>query len=75
MDYFKTETDAIAFYLLEMDGEDRVKKLQITQFLYHNKLAAVAWRSNLLVQIDLEHPFAEKAIAKLDEFFRRMTGI
>lgn len=76
MEYFKSEADRIIFCLLELDGETRQKKLNITKFLFFQKEAATIWRDNLIKVIDptfCDHPKASCALEELNSIYYQMT--
>lgn len=73
--YFKSKQHRYIFALIELDGENREKILEITNELYHNKEKAKIWRDKI---IKLIHPDvctiegADKAMAKINELYSRM---
>lgn len=74
--YFKTEAAKIIFYLVELDGEERMKRLNITRNHYYSKELARAWMSSIqrIVHPDVcDHPYAAKATHNLIELYKSMT--
>ena len=51
--YFKSKQHRYIFALIELDGENRAKILEITRELYHDKNNAKVWRDKIL---NLIHP-------------------
>lgn len=77
LDYFKSKEEELIFYLLELDGEKRNKKLNITKSCYYNKKDAKKWRNNIAKYLHpdkLSHPKAERATAKLNQLYFEMVG-
>ena len=74
-DYFKSEADRYIFCLLELSGEERMKKLKIYKSLYINKEAAKEWYTNIVKSI---HPDvckcqrATEAMAELTSIYKKM---
>ncbi len=74
--YFKSKQHRYIFALVELDGENRAKILEITRELYNDKDKAKIWRDKL---IKLIHPDncpiegSEKAMAKVNELYSRMV--
>lgn len=74
--YFISKQHRYVFALVELDGENRAKLLEITRELYHDKNKAKAWRDRI---IKLIHPDvcdidgAEKAMTKVNELYSRMV--
>ena len=74
--YFKSEQHRYIFALIELDGENRAKILDITNDLYNDKDKARSWRDKI---IKLIHPDVcsiegtEKAMAKVNELYSRMV--
>ena len=65
------------FYLTELDGEIRMKKLGITKSLFNNKNEAKVWRDKILKEIHPDinnHPKSTLAMAKLNEMYNSMVG-
>jgi hypothetical protein len=73
--YFKTESDKLIFYLLELDGEARQEKLKITQFHYRNKEYANRWRKDLARKLHpdvCKHKKSEEALKELNKIYKGM---
>lgn len=74
--YFKSKEHRYIFALIELDGENRAKILEITRELYDDKNSAKVWRDKILKLI---HPDictidgSDKAVAKLNELYARMV--
>lgn len=73
--YFTSTAAEYIFYLLELDGKDRLNKLNVTKRLYSNKKLAKSWRDKIAWEI---HPDkckisgANKAFAKLNQLYEGM---
>lgn len=75
--YFTSKSNEYIFYLTELDGEIRMKKLGITKSLFSNKNAAKAWRDKISKEIHPDinnHPKSTLAMAKLNEMYSSMVG-
>lgn len=73
--YFKGEAEKYIFYLLELDGKQRLDKLGINKLHYAKKEIASKWRNNIakLIHPDVcNHPNAEKAISELNDMYKEM---
>lgn len=74
--YFKSDSSRYIFALVELDGEKRAEMLGITRELYSNNEMAKKWYRDISKKI---HPDvcgeenAEKAMAKLNQLYGRMT--
>lgn len=76
-EYFTSKSNEYIFYLTELDGEVRMKKLGITKSLFNNKNEAKAWRDKILKEIHPDinnHPKSTLAMAKLNEMYNSMVG-
>ena len=75
--YFISKASEYIFYLVELDGKERMEKLKVTRKHYSNKKVAKEWRDNIAKEI---HPDvckikdAEKAIAKLNQLYSGMIS-
>ena len=75
--YFISKASEYIFYLVELDGKERMEKLKVTRKHYSNKKVAKEWRDNIAKEI---HPDvckikdAEKAIAKLNQLYAGMIS-
>lgn len=75
--YFLSPSIEYIFYLVELDGETRTKKLNITSNLFKNKKAAKSWRDKIskLIHPDLcSHSKSSEAMMKLNELYQQMIG-
>lgn len=73
--YFKGETERYIFFLLELDGEQRLEKLGVNRVHYSNKEIADKWRNGIakIIHPDVcSHIKAEEAMAELNEMYREM---
>lgn len=76
-DYFTSKANEYIFYLIELDGELRMKKLEITKTHFSNKKTAKTWRDKISKQIHPDinsHPKAHLAMSKLNEMYASMVG-
>ncbi len=76
-DYFTSKSNEYIFYLTELDGDIRMKKLGITKSLFTNKNKAKAWRDKISKEIHPDinnHPKSSLAMAKLNEMYSSMVG-
>lgn len=75
--YFVNESSKYIYYLLELDGETRMRKLNINRSHYRNKEIAKKWYYEIAKKI---HPDtnkdkrAEEAMAKLTSMYNKMIG-
>ncbi|PGQ88158.1 hypothetical protein [Priestia megaterium] len=75
--YFKGEAEKLIFFIVELDGETRMKKLGITQYHYRNKNYALKWYEDLMKIINpnhCEHPKVQEAINELNKMYKSMVG-
>lgn len=71
--YFIDYASELIFYLVELDGHHRMRKLGINRFHYHNKEAATAWRDNIATTIsESDHEFSQVALKSLNEIYQSM---
>lgn len=73
--YFSSLSNEYIFYLLELDGDVRDKKLGITKAHYNNKTRAKNWMNKIAKCIhpdQCNHPKADKAMAKLNTLYKNM---
>ena len=76
-EYFTSKSNEYIFYLTELDGEIRMKKLGITKSLFTNKNEAKAWRDKISKEIHSDinnHPKSTLAMAKLNDMYNSMVG-
>lgn len=74
-DYFISQEAFLIFVLLHTDGEKRAEMLGVTEELYESIQKAKAWKRSLVKILHSDrckHPFADEAIAKLNEIYSRM---
>lgn len=75
--YFNSLASEYIFYLLELDGKDRLDKLNINRKYYSNKKLAKGWRDKIAWEI---HPDrcnidgADRALAKLNQLYEGMIS-
>lgn len=73
--YFKGNAERYIFFLLELDGKERLDKLGINKLHYSKKEIANKWRNNIakIIHPDIcHHPNAENAISKLNDMYKEM---
>lgn len=76
-EYFNCKASEYIFYLLELDGEARLKKLKVTKTHYRNKEKAKLWRNEIIKVIHSDkchNPKADAATSKLTELYKGMVG-
>lgn len=76
-EYFVSKANEYIFYLTELDGELRMKKLGITKTHFSNKKRAKTWRDKISKQIHPDvnnHPKSHLAMSKLNEMYASMVG-
>ncbi len=74
-DYFNSKESEYIYYLIELDGEIRQKKLNITRILYKDKQKAKKWRDEVIKIIHPDknsHPNATKSSKILNEIYEEM---
>lgn len=78
-DYFKSESHEIIYYLLELDGKERMKKLDVAEVYYYDKDMAKIWYHELTKKIhpdkvsNLDKDIATKAMSTLTAIYVRMS--
>ena len=75
--YFISPSIEYIFYLVELDGEIRMNKLNITSKLFKDKKEAKSWRDKIskLIHPDVcTHAKSSEAMMKLNELYQQMTG-
>ena len=75
--YFASEASEYLFYLLELDGELRIKKLGIHRGLFSNKKQAKTWYRNIAHVIHpdhCQHPKANQGMNVLNELYQSMIN-
>ena len=73
--YFVSPAAEYIFYLVELDGKDRLDKLNVTRKLYSNKKLAKSWRDKSAKEIHPDKcsiPNSKEAIAKLNQLYEGM---
>lgn len=76
-EFFTSKAAEYIFYLVELDGKERMDKLKVTRKHYCNKKVAKEWRDSIAKEI---HPDlckirdAEKAISKLNQLYAGMIS-
>lgn len=73
--YFKSEAEKYIFYLLELDGEMRQRKLKINKMHYSNLQIAEKWRNAIAKKIhpdNCKHIKAELAMSELNKLYQEM---
>lgn len=74
---FTSEASEYIFYLLELDGEARLKKLKVTKTHYSNKEKAKKWKNDIAKVIHYDkchHPLSDEATSMLMDIYRGMIG-
>lgn len=74
--YFTSVSNEYIFYLLELDGDVRARKLGITKTHYSNRTRAKNWMTKIAKSIHPDHcnhPKADKAMAKLNTLYKNMV--
>ena len=75
--YFTSKANEYIFYLTELDGEIRMKKLGITKSHFSNKNKAKKWRDTISKEIHPDinnHPKSNIAMSKLNDMYSSMIG-
>lgn len=73
--YFKSEAEKYIFFLLELEGEVRQRKLKINKAHYLNPQIAEKWRNAIAKTIhpdSCKHIKAEQAMAELNKLYQEM---
>ena len=73
--YFRGEAEKYIFYLLELDGKERLDKLAVSRLHYAKKDIAEKWKNKIAKAIHpdvCKHPLAEKATAQLNGMYQEM---
>ena len=76
-EYFTSKANEYIFYLTELDGEIRMKKLGITKSHFSNKNKAKKWRDTISKEIHPDinnHPKSNIAMSKLNDMYSSMIG-
>ncbi|MEG0856747.1 MAG: hypothetical protein RSG52_09720 [Terrisporobacter sp.] len=75
--FFTSQASEYIFYLTELDGELRMKKLGITKSHFTNKNKAKTWRDKISKEIHPDinnHPKSSLAMSKLNDMYSSMVG-
>lgn len=75
--YFVNENREYVFYLTQMSGKERAKKIGNRLELYKNKDLATKWYNDILKKLDLENNQDEDTLdaeAILNLFYASMIG-
>lgn len=73
--YFKDEVSELIFYLLELEGDARLKKLGVNNRYYKDKEQASTWKNQLMKKIHPDqstHVKAEEATKELNRLYGSM---
>lgn len=73
--YFKGIAEKYIFFLLELDGKQRLDKLCVNRLHYAKKEIANKWRNDIakIIHPDIcHHPNAEKAMSELNDMYKEM---
>lgn len=73
--YFKGNAEKYIFFLIELDGKERLDKLGISRLHYSKKEVASKWRNNIAKVIHPDvchHPNAERAMSELNDMYKEM---
>lgn len=76
-EYFLSKADEYIFYLLELSGEARMKKLEIYKAHYADKKFAKTWFNKIAKEIHPDkcsNPKASLAMAELKNLYKRMIS-
>ena len=75
--YFSSLANEYIYYLVELDGDARMKKLGIVKTHFTNKKKAKAWRDKIskVIHPDIsKHPSATDAMTQLNSMYSTMVG-
>ena len=76
-EYFKSAEAEMIYSIVKLDGEERMRALNITRNHYSNAKKAKEWRNELANQVHPDkcsHPAAQTAAAKVVEIYRLMVA-
>ncbi len=76
-DYFKSAEAELIYSIVKLDGEDRMKALQITRSHYNNAKTAKDWRNQMANRVHPDkchHPEAQVAATKIVEMYKSMVA-
>lgn len=74
---FTSKASEYIFYLLKLDGEERLKKLRANKTHYNNKEKARKWKNDIAKIIHYDkchHPMSNEATSTLMDIYRGMIG-
>lgn len=77
-EYFKSEAHELIYYLIQLDGEERMDKLNIYSTHYHDKELAKSWYKDIAKKIhsdklnNREIIGAEEAMSELTAIYKKM---
>lgn len=75
--YFKSSSDELIFYILELSGKKRNEKLGVKESYYKNSDEAKKWRNNILKKIHPDisnNPNASEAIIRFEQLYELISG-
>lgn len=75
--FFTSKANEYIFYLTELDGDIRMKKLGITKIHFTSKKKSKEWRDKISKEIHPDinhHPKSQDAMAKLNFIYSSMIG-
>ncbi|OPX49138.1 hypothetical protein [Clostridium thermobutyricum] len=70
--YFKSKSDELIFYILELSGKARNKKIGLNEEIFADKNLAKKWRNQILQKIHPDiskNPKADEAVIKLEQLY------
>jgi FtsZ-binding cell division protein ZapB len=76
-DYFKSAEAELIYSIVKLDGEDRMRALQITRSHYNNAKTAKDWRNKIANRVHPDkcrHPEAQVAATKIVEMYKSMVA-
>ncbi|WP_160676433.1 hypothetical protein [Clostridium sp. C8-1-8] len=74
--YFKSDSHRYIFYLLELEGQARMKKLKISKLHYNNNEVAKKWYTEIAKKVHpdvCKHEGAARAMAELVSIYNNMV--
>lgn len=75
--FFTSKANEYIFYLTELEGDIRMKKLGITKSHFTSKKKSKEWRDKISKEIHPDinhHPKSQDAMAKLNSIYSSMIG-
>ena len=71
--YFLSTATEYIYYLMELEGDIKIRNLGITKNHYTNKKKAKEWRDKIYITINKEnHPKSDEALEELDRIYELM---